>query len=338
MIVSTFSESVELCKHILKAGRVPMVHGSPGQGKSSLAKVIAKAFNLLLIDIRLSTYDLSYLTGLPDMSGKRTILKPIDTFPLEGDTVPEGYKGWLILLDELPSVNPAIEAAAYRILLDREVGNNKLHPKCFVMGAGNQVGQGAIARKQGTATQTRMMHVVTKITAEEFVTYGSSIKMDSRVLSYINAKPDHLEAYNPQTSDLTYRNPRSWHMLSDVIKNIPDLSHKHRALLASAIGECGVMDFIAFTQVYDRMPAIKDLLADPEGVKFEDTPNVQYAITGALAEIMDSENAEAILKFLPRMGIEFNVLTLKMAIARNPQLRSVESVREWVTINAKRFM
>lgn len=109
---ANFTQATELAIHILKAGRVPMLHGTPGNAKSSLAKTIAKRFKLFLIDIRLSTYDLAYLTGLPDTTGDKTKLKPIDTFPLEDTPIPEGYRGFLLILDELTSVAPAMEAAA----------------------------------------------------------------------------------------------------------------------------------------------------------------------------------------------------------------------------------
>ena len=337
MNTASYAQAKDLAVHILKAKRVPMLHGTAGNAKSSLAKDIAKMFGLFLIDIRLSTYDLAYLTGLPDTSGDKTRLKPIDTFPLEDTPIPEGYNGFLLFLDELTSVAPSMEAASYRILLDREVGDKKLHPKCLVMGAGNGVGQGAIARKQSTPVQTRMMHIPMKVTAEEFVTHGVSIGMDARVLSYINAKPDHLEAYDPTVNDYTYRNPRSWHQLSDVLKAVPDITHKHQMLIASAIGTMGVMDFIAFTQVYDQMPSFHEILANPKGVTFQDSPNVQWAMTGTLASQIDKENTEAIMEFLPRLGIEFQMMFFKMAMAKTPSLREHPAIKEWIKVNAKKF-
>lgn len=41
----------------LRAGLVPMLTGSPGEGKSSLIKDVAKEFNLKVIDVRLSQCD-----------------------------------------------------------------------------------------------------------------------------------------------------------------------------------------------------------------------------------------------------------------------------------------
>lgn len=41
----------------LHAGLVPMLHGSPGIGKSDIARMVAKHMNLKLIDIRLGQCD-----------------------------------------------------------------------------------------------------------------------------------------------------------------------------------------------------------------------------------------------------------------------------------------
>lgn len=51
------SRAAELITLALKANLVPMVHGSPALGKSSIVKQIAKKFNLKLIDLRLSQCD-----------------------------------------------------------------------------------------------------------------------------------------------------------------------------------------------------------------------------------------------------------------------------------------
>lgn len=44
-------------EEILKAGLVPFVTSSPGEGKSTIVKQIANKFNLEFLDIRLSTME-----------------------------------------------------------------------------------------------------------------------------------------------------------------------------------------------------------------------------------------------------------------------------------------
>lgn len=108
--------SIPFVERVLKKRLVPMLHGSPAIGKSDIIRTIAAKFNLKVIDVRLSTYDPADMNGLPyfNTSGARNIAEyvPFDVFPVEGDKIPEGYKGWLVFLDELPSAAPSVQAAA----------------------------------------------------------------------------------------------------------------------------------------------------------------------------------------------------------------------------------
>ena len=100
----------------------PFLKGSPGIGKSDIYKQIAKRYQLKLIDVRLSQCDPTDLAGFPFLNGDKASYKPMDTFPLESDPIPAGYKGWLILLDEINSAALAVQAASYKLTLDRMVG------------------------------------------------------------------------------------------------------------------------------------------------------------------------------------------------------------------------
>jgi len=59
----TTKQAPELIMDILRGGRVPMLHGSPGTAKSSIAHQIAKDHNLKVIDLRLSQSDPTDLAG-----------------------------------------------------------------------------------------------------------------------------------------------------------------------------------------------------------------------------------------------------------------------------------
>ena len=104
------SQASALITIALKAHQVPMLHGSPAIGKSSIVKQIAKLFNLKLIDLRLSQCDPTELMGFPKVSGNRAGYTPMETFPIEGDALPDGYSGWLLFLDEMNSAPPAVQA------------------------------------------------------------------------------------------------------------------------------------------------------------------------------------------------------------------------------------
>jgi MoxR-like ATPase len=83
----------------MKCGLVPFIQSSPGIGKSSIVKQIAKEYNLKLIDLRLSTCDPTDLTGLPHFEEGRAVFSPFDIFPVSNDDIPKNKDGWLLFLN-----------------------------------------------------------------------------------------------------------------------------------------------------------------------------------------------------------------------------------------------
>jgi MoxR-like ATPase len=113
-ITVTPSQAAQCLVDSIKAKIVALLTGSPGTGKSSLIRAIAKEYKLKVIDFRLAQCDPVDLLGFPDINrqtGKASYV-PMDVFPLEGDPVPEGYSGWLLFLDEANSADRAVQKAA----------------------------------------------------------------------------------------------------------------------------------------------------------------------------------------------------------------------------------
>lgn len=106
------SQAVTMLTAFIKAKLVPLLVGSPGLGKSQIYQQIADQYNLLLIDVRLGQCDVTDLCGFPQIMGNKAGYVPMNTFPIEGDPIPKGYSGWLLLFDELTSAVPALQAAA----------------------------------------------------------------------------------------------------------------------------------------------------------------------------------------------------------------------------------
>ena len=201
-------QAVSMITSFLKAKLVPLMVGSPGIGKSSIAKQIADQFNLKLIDIRLSQCDVTDLCGFPQIVNNKASYVPMDTFPIEGDTVPKGYSGWLLLFDELTSAVPALQSAAYKILLDRMVGLHHLHKHVALMAAGNLETDNAIVQPMSTALQSRLAHLELVVDSKEWVNWATSNGIDHRITAYINFKPGNLYTFNPDHTDKTYASPR----------------------------------------------------------------------------------------------------------------------------------
>ena len=103
----------------IEAGLVPALHSSPGMGKSSIMKAVAKEFGLFMIDHRLSTSAPEDLTGLPRFraDGFAEFAPFADLFPIVGAEIPEGYNGWLLFLDEWNAAPRTVQAACFKLIV-----------------------------------------------------------------------------------------------------------------------------------------------------------------------------------------------------------------------------
>ena len=334
----TITQAKDLVMDTLRAQLVPFLTSSPGIGKSSLAAAIAEEYDLELIDVRLSQMDPADLLGFPMTQGDKAGYLPMDTFPIEGDKIPEGKKGWLLLLDEFNSAPMSVQAAAYKIVLDRMVGQHKLHPKVATMAAGNLTTDKAIVNRISTAMQSRLIHFEIKVDLDSFIKWADNNKIDHRIKSFVQFKPEALHKFDPNHNEETFPCPRTWEFTSRLIKPMDDLPITKLPLIAGAIGEGMAREFFSYSQVYGKIPTIGQIASDPENVSMGDEPSVHHALAGLVGHHMTVKNADNLMKFLSRLGIDYQVITLRAAIARDPEIMETKAVKGWISHHADELM
>lgn len=330
------SEAVPMVTAFIKASIVPMIHGSPGIGKSQIVNQIANDYNLKLIDLRLSQCDPTDLAGFPaiDAARQKAGYIPMDTFPLEGEEPPKGYNGWLLFFDEANSASKAVQAAAYKILLDRMIGQRKLHKNCGLVAAGNLETDGAIVEEMSTALQSRMAHLELVVDPEEFTNWASSNGIDHRISDYIKFKPGQVYTFKPDHTDKTYACPRTWEFASRVMKVTEDTPKMRLPMLAATLSEGVAREFVTFCKIYDDLPKLAQIISTPEAVRVPQEPSILFALTGSLAHNATTDNFGAVMKFIQRMPVEFQVVTMRETIRRNKSMMSHAAVQKWISDSA----
>lgn len=319
---------------VFKAGLVPYVQGSPGVGKSAMAAAIAEAFNLLLIDIRLSTYDPTDLNGFPspNLETRRSGYLPPEDFPLEGDPIPAGYNGWLILLDELPSAALSVQAAAYKVIFDKKIGQHPIHKKAVMMAAGNLVTDNAIVNEIGTAMQSRLIHILVKSNLHSWVKVAEDHDFDQRVISFVNFL-GVCNDFNPEHSDNTFMCERTLEFLHKLIHKKAEITQNDYPLLAGTIGKGQARQFIGFCQVYAELPTFQEILANPDTARIPKEKAAMFALTGMLSKQGNEENIPTLMPYILRLDIEFQVITLRSLIRKYPGIMSSPEILQWSMSN-----
>jgi len=319
----------------LKVGLTPMVASSPGMGKSDIIRAIADVFRLKVIDFRVSQCEPVDMQGYPGVLNGRMTFHIPEYFPIEGDAVPEGYEGWLLFLDEFNSGNKQTEAAAYKLILDREVYKHKLHPRCLIAAAGNLTTDRAIVNTQSTATTSRMTHYRMRIDHKVWVDWANANEIDHRIISLIKFKPEILHKFDPAHNELTFPCPRTWEFASKVISGKDKIDHITKTRLAGTIGEGAAVELATYSEIYQNLPTIEEILENPKsGWKVPREPSEQYAVTTMLAHNTTIDNIYKIVTAIERLPIEFQGITLKDIYKRTPELKGHAAIVQWISTNA----
>lgn len=305
----------------LQAGLVGYVGGSPGIGKSDIVRSVAHDWKLALIDIRLPQYDITDFNGLPfrnPQTGKAEFI-PFDTFPTIGDNVPKGKDGWMIFIDELPSAGKQLQAAAYKLLLDKMVGNHDLHPNVALVGAGNLKSDNAVAFDMSTALQSRMIHFEMMLHHGDWMNWATKKGIDSRILAFLSWKPELLHKFDPNHTDKTFACPRTWEFASRLIVDT-DVTQSDLPLLAGTVAPGPAMEFIEFVRIYSQLPALADIIANPHTAPLPTEPGIKFALSTFVADKIEQGNVQPLIHYLRRLPVECQVLALRMIRAQKPQL------------------
>jgi hypothetical protein len=329
-------ELEEAIVEVFKADLVPFVQSSPGMGKSDIIRSIAKKFNLKVLDFRLSQSDPTDMSGIPITTNNRTDYAVPAYFPLDTDPVPEGFNGWLLFLDELNSAPLSVQAASYKLILDRAVGAHSLHPAVAIAAAGNLATDKAIVNRQGTAMQSRLVHLELATDSKAWLEWALDAGIDYRIRAFIKFKENMLHKFDPNHGDNTFPCPRTWEFLSRIIKNWETIPKSRLPIIAGTVGKGAAFEFQGFSEIYEELPTIESIIANPENIHFDQyEPSILYAISSLVGHNANKDNLPKLIKFINRLPNEFSVITLREIVKVDKALLKHEVIQNWIKESAQ---
>jgi hypothetical protein len=336
-------ETRKFTVRIIRAGRVPFIRSSPGMGKSSIVHSIAEEFDLKLLDERLSTRSPVDLSGLPGFEGdgdqRRASFTPFENFPVESTPLPinpktgQPYAGWLLFLDEFNSGTKAVQAAAYKLVLDRMTGLHKLHPNVVIVCAGNLSTDRAITNDLSTAMQSRLIHIEMEISFTDWLQDVAFAKSyDQRITGFLNWKNEYLLDFRPDHQEKTFCCPRTWEFMNDLLQD-PDTGGpapivfdqdgccEDIKLFAGTITSGVAAEFVNFTKEYANIPQLAAILSDPTGQPIPHEQGTKWAVVSHLMEKVTPTNFSKLSIYINRFSTDFRILFFRYILANFPQLK-----------------
>ena len=230
--------------------------GPPGIGKSDIVKQIGEDSGREVIDVRLALWEPTDIKGIPyyNADAGKMVWAP----PAELPTDPESKA--IIFLDELNSAPPAVQAAAYQLILNRRVGTYKLPDGVDIVAAGNRDGDRGVTYRMPAPLANRFVHLEAKVDFDDWQDWATLNKIHPEVVGYVGFAKQDLYDYDPKSASKAFATPRSWSFVSDLLSDDDIDNDTLHNLVAGAIGDGLSTKFMAHRKVAGRMPKAADIL------------------------------------------------------------------------------
>lgn len=189
--------------------RPVFIWGAPGIGKSALVEKFANEVGLPCVSLLGSQLAPEDIIGIPQINGETSEFLPPKMIARK--------EPYVLFLDELNACSQEVQKAFYSLIHERRIGEYHLPQGSIVIGAGNRTQDGAIVKTMSSALINRMFHVQLKADPTQWLTWAYENGIHPWITDYITQRPDHLFSEPPKTEE-PYSTPRSWHMLSDALK------------------------------------------------------------------------------------------------------------------------
>lgn len=316
-----------------------MMWGPPGVGKSesiwTLKAILEEntGKRVVVTDVRLLLFNPVDLRGIPVPDKKRenaVWLKP-HIFQLD----PSDNVINIVLLDEISAAPPSVQAAAYQLVLNRQVGEHKLPNNTIMIAAGNRLVDKGVSYKMPTPLANRMAHFEIYPEVEDWKEWAIPNGMDARIIGFLNSRPTHLFKFDPASDDVAFCTPRSWSFVNQYL-DIYGKVEPARTMIAGSIGLGATTEFAAYCRVADSIPDVKAIMNGTH-TQVPTGPDVLYALSAAIttySATADDNQLKNMAKYTMSMPKEFSVLTMKDTLRVQTQKGTVKSrlltMPEWV--------
>lgn len=201
----------ELEELLLNIAPLRPVHiwGAPGIGKTAIVEEFADEVGMECVSMLGSQLAPEDIIGIPQIKdGKSQFIPPAMIAKNEP---------YVLFLDELNGASLDVQRAMYSLIYEKRVGEFYLPEGSIVIAAGNRQQDNAIVKTMSSALVNRMFQVELRPDQKQWLEWAYANGIHPWITDYITQRPDHLFSEPPKVEE-PFSTPRSWHMLSDALK------------------------------------------------------------------------------------------------------------------------
>ena len=234
--------------------------GPPGIGKSDIVKQLGEDLDAHVIDIRLSLWEPTDIKGIPyfDSNTSKMVWAPPSELPDEAFA--SQHKTIILFMDEMNSAAPAVQAAAYQLILNRRVGTYKLPDNVLMVAAGNREADKGVTFRMPAPLANRFIHLEMRVDWDDYSFWATENRIHKDVVGFLTFSKKDLYDFDPKSSSRSFATPRSWTFVSELLEDDDTDTDTLTDLISGAVGEGLAIKFMAHRKVASKMPNPTDIL------------------------------------------------------------------------------
>ena len=165
----------------------------------------------------------------------------------------------ILFLDELNSAPPAVQAAAYQLILNYRVGAYHLPKGVSIIAAGNRETDKGVTFRMPSPLANRFVHLELEANFEDWQKWALNHDINADVVGFLSHHKQHLFTFDPKSTDKAFATPRTWVFVSDLLDDtLPE--HLNTVLVAGTVGNGLASEFSIHRRVASKLPKPEDIL------------------------------------------------------------------------------
>jgi len=233
--------------------------GPPGIGKSDIIHQIGKSINAHVIDVRLSLWEPTDIKGIPYYAANDNKMVWAAPAELPDAEMAKNHKWIILFLDEMNSAAPAVQAAAYQLILNRRVGQYTLPDNVLIVAAGNRDADKGVTYRMPAPLANRFVHLELAVNFDDWFQWAVDNDIHPEVVGYLTFSKKDLYDFDPKSPSRSFATPRSWSFVSELLDDDDD-ENTTTDLVSGAVGEGLAVKFMAHRKLAASMPNPTDIL------------------------------------------------------------------------------
>jgi hypothetical protein len=264
--------------------------GPPGIGKSDIVAQVTNSLpNSHLIDIRLSLWEPTDIKGIPYFDSNANKMVWGAPAELPDEEMAAQYDNIVVFLDEMNSAAPAVQAAAYQLILNRRVGQYKLPDNVIIIAAGNREADKGVTYRMPAPLANRFVHLELEVNFDDWFGWAVQNDIHKDVVGYLTFAKKDLYDFDPRSPSRSFATPRSWSFVSELLED--DDEETTTDLVSGSVGEGLAVKFMAHRKIAGQMPNPTEILAGKVKELKNKEISAMYSLTVSLCyELKEASN------------------------------------------------